>query len=267
MEAKSEQKKDSERFEALRSYSTWGWNQVCREKLCCRPPVDARPIDLLRAQNPVLANRIYQLELFIPGTDKERWRLKLDGIATYGTIATRYKAQGTRMKAIGNISNFLLALFSLLTPLLIGMQGSLGEDECATRLVPGTNGTETVRRNWYCFTREEIDKRIKYTLIAISLFNSLLCTHFEATPAAPLPTSTALGPCQYTCAQPRCARTTLNQRCTTLETLQTPSCKCTISARAASSGARSRTACGMRSRTISPSRKDTETIDMAPAQG
>jgi hypothetical protein len=157
-----EKERDAERLNEMRR-SSWGVYWWLVRVLCCKPsPQVARPIDMLKVRAPYWANRLYNLQLSRQGGNREIWRNQLDGIAFCIQVSRRYKSQGACQKCVGDLFTLIIALAAVLTPLLIGLQGSIGSEVC-------TPGGSSV-----CVTKDTVDSYIKYIVIFLSIANSVV---------------------------------------------------------------------------------------------
>ena len=59
--------------------------------------------------------------------NKENWRTQMDGIAYCYMVLNEFKTEGSRQKFFGDLFACTTALCTSLVPVLIGLQGSLGE--------------------------------------------------------------------------------------------------------------------------------------------
>ena len=199
----------------IHAQSSWGRLHGFYDWCCCRPSREARPIDMLQMTNPLIANRLHNLSLCDVNMEAQVWRLKIDCIAQYVQTCEIYRRQGDRARCLGNFCNLLMSLAAVLTPLLIGLQGSLGEEVCevaaATNdtVLNGPGGTP------FCFTRQDVDDYIKYTVIALSVVNSCAPPPLAVAPLGPaemLPRRAPACPTPVRLARCACSViTTLNQ--------------------------------------------------------
>jgi len=128
------------------------WLRLSRSVLGKPTSPHISSLERLFQQSPMVANRIFDLEL---STDRLNWRREANGIADSIHRARKYKAQGVRMKMVGDLFMFITSLSGAIVPVLIGLQGSLGETE------------ETIQRN---------DKLLKYVAISLSIVSTVIAT-------------------------------------------------------------------------------------------
>ena len=124
----------------------------CSRMLRCRAGPDTSPLDQLYSSSPLWANRIFDLDL---ADDQQNWRREANGVADSIRLARKYKAEGARMKVIGDVMMLITSLCSALIPVLIGLQGSLGDEP------------DEIQAN---------DRKLKYTAIALSIVNTVVTT-------------------------------------------------------------------------------------------
>lgn len=128
------------------------WLRLSRSVLGKPSSPHISSLERLFQKSPMVANRIFDLEL---SADRQNWRREANGIADSIHRARKYKAQGVRMKFVGDLFMFITSLSGAIVPVLIGLQGSLGETE------------ETIQRN---------DKLLKYVAISLSIISTVIAT-------------------------------------------------------------------------------------------
>ena len=82
----------------------------------------------------------------------ENWRRQMDGVAYCYMSQRQFSQDGARQKALGDFFAFTIALCSAIVPVLIGLQGSLGD-------TPDQ--------------KQAIDSAIKYSTIGLSVLNTV----------------------------------------------------------------------------------------------